>query len=596
MDDLESVVKSLSKSPGIYQFYDDKGVVIYIGKAKNLKSRVSSYFNKVHFENRKTKVLVSKITSIKTIKVESEIDALLLENTLVKKHQPKYNIQLKDDKTYPWICIRNEPFPRIFHTRRVLKDGAKYFGPYPSVKMVKQIISFVTENFQIRSCSHDLTKQNFKTGQLKTSVEYYIGNCKGCCQGDVPELEYAERIKAVSQVLNGNVAAVLKVLKQKMNLAAQEYLFEEAQELKTRISALENHQAKSSIVSNSINNVDVFSIEEDGHFAYINYLKVVGGALCQSRMIEVKKKLAEDKVTLLEKAIVDVIQQSETEIKELILPFEVSIAIPLKIIIPSRGEKKKLLDISKKNAFYYRQEKHRKEAIKNPASNVQRILETLQKDLRLKELPAHMECFDNSNFQGFEPVAACVVFKDAKPSKKEYRHFNIKTVVGPDDFSSMEEVVFRRYKRMIEENQLLPQLIILDGGKGQLSSAVKSLKKLGLFGKVAVVAIAKKLEEIYFPGDKLPLYIDKKSESLRVIQQMRNEAHRFGIEHHRKKRIKSTLQSELTAIDGIGPKTMELLMRKFKSIDKIRELSIQDLKTLIGENKATIVHQYFNNK
>ena len=595
MDDLQSIVKSLSKSPGVYQFLDQKNTIIYIGKAKNLKNRVSSYFNKIQFENRKTKLLVSQICDIKTIKVETEMDALLLENILVKKHQPRYNVQLKDDKTYPWICIRNEPFPRITTTRRVLKDGAKYYGPYPSVKIVKQIITFLIENFNIRNCSHDLKKYTFDKGQLNTALEYYIGNCKGCCQGDVTKEDYENRIKAVSNVLKGNVKGVLKDLKQKMNQAADDFLYEEAQELKTRMISLENHQAKSAIVSNSIDNVDVFSIEEDQHCAYINYLKVIDGAVNQSRMIELKKKLDEDSVLLMEKAIADVFQHSSSVIKELILPFKIALQISQKITIPERGDKKKLIDISKKNALFYMQEKHRKEVIKNPVSSVQRILETIQKDLRLSVLPKHMECFDNSNFQGAEPVAACVVFKDGKPAKKEYRHFNIKTVVGPDDFSSMEEVVFRRYKRIIEEKKDLPQLVILDGGKGQLSSAIKSLSKLNLMGKVAVVAIAKKLEEIYFPGDQLPLYIDKKSESLRVIQQMRNEAHRFGIEHHRKKRIKVTLQSELTNIKGVGGKTLILLMKEFKTVKRIKTLNVEELQNTIGLSKARIVHSYFNN-
>ena len=595
MDDLQSIVKSLSKSPGVYQFLDQENTIIYIGKAKNLKNRVSSYFNKIQFENRKTKLLVSQICDIKTIKVETEMDALLLENILVKKHQPRYNVQLKDDKTYPWICIRNEPFPRITTTRRVLKDGAKYYGPYPSVKIVKQIITFLIENFNIRNCSHDLKKYTFDKGQLNTALEYYIGNCKGCCQGDVTKEDYENRIKAVSNVLKGNVKGVLKDLKQKMNQAADDFLYEEAQELKTRMISLENHQAKSAIVSNSIDNVDVFSIEEDQHCAYINYLKVIDGAVNQSRMIELKKKLDEDSVLLMEKAIADVFQHSSSVIKELILPFKIALQISQKITIPERGDKKKLIDISKKNALFYMQEKHRKEVIKNPVSSVQRILETIQKDLRLSVLPKHMECFDNSNFQGAEPVAACVVFKDGKPAKKEYRHFNIKTVVGPDDFSSMEEVVFRRYKRIIEEKKDLPQLVILDGGKGQLSSAIKSLSKLNLMGKVAVVAIAKKLEEIYFPGDQLPLYIDKKSESLRVIQQMRNEAHRFGIEHHRKKRIKVTLQSELTNIKGVGGKTLILLMKEFKTVKRIKTLNVEELQNTIGLSKARIVHSYFNN-
>ncbi len=596
MSDLHSIVKSLSKSPGVYQFLDSSNTIIYIGKAKNLKNRVSSYFNKVQFENRKTKLLVSKIVDIRTIKVDSEMDALLLENALVKKYQPKYNVQLKDDKTYPWICIKNEPFPRISTTRRVIKDGSKYFGPYPSVKIVRQIINLLIENFKIRNCSHDLTKAKLSQQELKNSVEYYIGNCKGCCQGEVSIDEYNERIKSVSRVLKGNVSGVIRELKQQMRTASEKFLYEEAQQFKLKISALEKHQAKSAVVSASISNVDVFSIVDDEHHGYINYIKVIEGAINQSRMIEVKKKLNEDKIELLEKAIADVIQQSELSIKELILPFEINIPTTLKVTVPERGEKRELVAISQKNAFYYMKEKQRKEALKNPQVSADRILKTIQKDLRLKDIPFHMECFDNSNFQGSEPVAACVVFKNAKPSKKEYRHFNIKTVVGPDDFSSMEEVVFRRYKRLLEENKSLPQLIILDGGKGQLSSAVKSLKKLDLIGKVAVVSIAKKLEEIFFPGDKLPLFIDKKSESLKVIQQMRNEAHRFGIQHHRKRRIKGTLKSELTMIEGVGEKTMKLLIQQFSSIEQIKTKSISDLASVVGNSKASAIYNYFSNQ
>ncbi len=593
MSDLQTIVKSLSKSPGVYQFIDNSNTIIYIGKAKNLKSRVSSYFNKAQFENKKTKLLVSRICDVKTIKVDTEMDALLLENSLVKKYQPKYNVQLKDDKTYPWICIKNEPFPRISITRRVLKDGAKYFGPYPSVKIVKQVVGFLIDNFKIRNCTHDLKKQHPLKNELKTSVEYYIGNCKGCCKGDVPVEEYDKRIKAVSNVLKGNVSGVIKELKQQMHVASQNFHYEKAHDYKLKIAALENHQAKSAVVSNKISNVDVFTIEEDGFYAYINYLKVIEGAINQSRMIEVKKKLNEHKLELLEKAIADVIQQSDSPICELILPFEVKLPKQLKVTIPERGEKKQLIAISQKNAFYYKQEKQRKEALKNPQISTNRILKTIQKDLRLAELPVHMECFDNSNFQGEEAVAACVVFKNAKPAKKQYRHFNIKTVVGPDDFSSMEEVVYRRYKRVLEENKALPQLIVLDGGKGQLSSAVKSLKKLGIIGKVAVVSIAKKLEEIYFPGDKFPLYIDKKSESLKIIQQMRNEAHRFGIKHHRIKRIKVTIKSELTSIEGVGEKTAQLLFREFKSIDEIKTKSVDQLAEVVGLVRAKSIYHYF---
>ncbi len=588
------MIRSISSSPGVYQFKDANGDIIYIGKAKDLKKRVSSYFNKNKFENNKTKVLVKKIYDIKTIKVESEMDALLLENVLIKKHQPKYNVQLKDDKTYPWICIKNEPFPRINYTRKVTKDGSKYFGPYHSVSLVKYIISFLNDTFHIRHCSHDLKKGAPGDKKYRSEVEYYIGNCKGCCQGEVDELEYNNRINAAMHVLKGNIFNLVRELKKEMKSLSAIFKYEEAQLIKNTIKDLENYQAKSAVVSSTITNVDVFSIEEDQTHAFVNYIKVVNGAICQSRMIEIKKKLEENKSNLLEMVIADVIQASAHSFKELVLPFKLESEFSQKVSVPQKGDRKKLLELSYRNAYLYMKEKHKNESVKNPKKHIERILITIKNDLKLKVLPEHMECFDNSNFQGKEPVAACVVFKNAKPYKKEYRHYNIKTVKGPDDFASMEEVVFRRYKRLLEENKPLPQLIVLDGGKGQLSSALKSLDSLGIRGKVAVIAIAKKLEEIFYPDDRLPLYLDKKSETLKVIQHMRNEAHRFGINHHRSKRIKSTLQSELTNIKGIGPKTMTVLIKKFKTLNKIKELTLVELKKTVGNSKAILIFDAFH--
>ncbi len=596
MEYLINIIKSISNSPGVYQFFDENKTIIYIGKAKNLKNRVASYFNKVQFENNKTKVLIKNIRDIKTIKVESEMDALLLENVLIKKHLPKYNIQLKDDKTYPWICIKNEPFPRISYTRNISKDGSKYFGPYHSVTLVKYIINFLNETFGIRNCAHKLNVKEVRNTQFESAVEYYIGNCKGCCQGEISKEDYDKRLVGASRVLKGNVAELIKELKKEMKACSKVYKYEEAQKLKNTIKELENYQSKSAVVNSTIKNVDVFSVEEDNTHAYINFIKVVNGSICQSRMIEIKKKLGENKILLLEMAIADVLQNSIEETKELILPFHLEAKVDYKITVPLKGDKKKLLDLSVRNAYLYMKEKHKNEAIKSPETHTQRILETIKNELRLPAFPVHMECFDNSNLQGSNPVAACVVFNNAKPFKREYRHYNIKSVTGPDDYASMEEVVFRRYSRLLKEGKSLPQLIVLDGGKGQLSSAVKSIELLGIKGKVAVISIAKKLEEIYFPGDQLPLYLDKKSETLKVIQLMRNEAHRFGIQHHRSRRIKATLKSQLTEIKGVGPQTQQLLMKKFKTIKAIKKLNLLDLEKVIGTSKAQLIFDNFKNK
>jgi excinuclease ABC subunit C len=594
---LKDIVNSLPNTPGVYQYFDSSGKIIYVGKAKNLKSRVSSYFNSQNQHSAKTSILVKQIVDLKTINVDSEMDALLLENSLIKKYQPKYNIQLKDDKTYPWICIKNEPFPRVFYTRQVVKDKSEYFGPFHSVKMIRTLLDLFNNTFEIRNCSHKLTETNIGGREFKTAVEYYIGNCKGCCQGEISTEEYDVKIQQIKKILKGNVKLVIDQLKEKMKSFAQNYEFEKAQDLKERIALVEKYQAKSAVVSASLHNLDVFGIEDDINSAFVNFFKVMNGAIIQSHTVELKKKLNEDTKELLQFAITEIRLKFASEAKEMILPFEIELPFEgVKITVPQKGEKKDLLDLSSRNARFYKMEKNKQIAMTNPEKHVERILESMKADLRLTELPHHIECFDNSNFQGTNAVAACVVFKDGKPAKKEYRHFNIKTVEGPDDFASMEEVVLRRYKRLLEEEAPLPQLIIIDGGKGQLSSAVKSLKALDLFGKIAIIGIAKKLEEIYFPGDSIPIYIDKRSETLKVIQNARNEAHRFGITHHRDKRSKNFIQSELIGINGIGEQTMMQLLKDFKSVSKIKEASLESLVASIGTSKATIVFQHFKTK
>lgn len=588
---IAQIISSLPSSPGVYQYFNNDGVIIYVGKAKNLKNRVSSYFNKNKYENAKTKILVKKIVDIKTIKVDTEMDALLLENTLIKKYQPKYNIQLKDDKTYPWICIRKEPFARVYYTRQLVKNGDEYYGPFHSVKMIKTLMDLFRQSFEIRNCTHKLTIDNIGDKAFKTSVEYYIGNCKGCCQGEISKKEYDHRLRDVRKILKGNVKSVIEQLRNKMKNASAKYDYEKAQDIKERLALVEKYQAKSTVVSASVNNVDVFAIDSDINTAYVNFLKVMNGAIIQSHTLELKKKLNETDKQLLEFAIVEIRERFPSVSKEVLVPQKLALHFEnTKFIVPQKGDKKSLLELSYRNAEHSKVERQNQIKNTDPDKHTNRILETLKKDLRLKELPKHIECFDNSNIQGTNPVAACVVFKDAKPAKKDYRHFNIKTVVGPDDFASMEEVVYRRYKRLLDENEPLPQLIVIDGGKGQLSSAVKSLDILDLRGKIAVIGIAKKLEEIYFPGDSLPIYLDKRSESLKIIQFLRNEAHRFGITHHRSKRRKSTLnKSELNQIKGIGPKTQMALIKQFKSVKRMKEASLEDLIKVIGKAKASIV-------
>ena len=590
--DLEVQIKSLPNSPGVYQYFDRTDKLLYIGKAKNLKKRVASYFTKTH-ENGKTRVLVKKIASIEHIVVETETDALLLENNLIKKYQPRYNVLLKDDKTYPWICIKKESFPRVFLTRNVWKDGSEYYGPYTSVKTVRAILSLIKELYPLRSCAYNLSNENIENQKYKVCLEYHIKNCKGACEGLQAEASYDQDIKEIRNIIKGHFKSSLKRFEKLMFDFAEKAEFEEAHKIKEKIELLSNYQARSTVINPSITNVDVFSIVSDEIFAYINFLKITNGAIIQSHTVEIKKKLDEDDKTLLELAIVEIRDRFKSTSVELYTPIPVDIGEIVKVTVPKQGDKKRIVDLSVRNAKYFRQERFKQIQIVDPDRHTNRIMAQMQKDLRLKEEPRHIECFDNSNIQGTHPVAACVVFKNGKADKKEYRHFNIKTVEGPDDYASMEEVVHRRYKRLVEEGRDLPQLVVIDGGKGQLSSALKSLDLLGLRGKIAMIGIAKRLEEIYYPGDPIPMYLDKKSESLKIIQQLRNEAHRFGITHHRNKRSKSAINSDLSSINGIGEKTVLTLLKKFKSIKRLKAATFEDIEQLIGKDKATRVSQHF---
>ena len=592
---LELQVKTLPNEPGVYQYFDKNEVIIYIGKAKNLKKRVSSYFSKTH-ENGKTKVLVTKIVSIKHIVVETETDALLLENNLIKKHKPRYNILLKDDKTYPWICIKKERFPRIFMTRRVIKDGSEYFGPYTSIKTVRILLDLIKELYPLRTCTYDLSHQNINEGKYKVCLEYHLKNCKGACENLETESHYNNSIKAIRNIIKGNFKEGLEKFQEMMLVCAEKMEFEEAQKIKEKLSLLGNYQSKSTIVNPAINNVDVFSIISDETHGYANFLKISNGAIIQSHTTEIKKKLAETDIELLTHFIVEIRQRFNSISPEIYVPFNVNLGGIVKVTIPKLGDKKRIVELSERNAKYYRQEQFKQTQIVDPERHVKRIMAQMKKDLRLHVEPRHIECFDNSNIQGTHPVAACVVFRDGKPSKKEYRHYNIKTVVGPDDFGSMEEVVFRRYKRLLEEEQTLPQLIIVDGGKGQLSSGLKALEDLGLRGKIAIIGIAKRLEEIYYPDDPIPLYLDKKSETLKITQYLRNEAHRFGITFHRNKRSKSAIKSELEQIPDVGVQTITTLLRKFKSAKRVKEASLEELKSEIGHARAVKVHTFYHKK
>ena len=592
---LEIQLQTLPHQPGVYQYFDEEGKILYVGKAKDLKKRVSSYFTKQH-EYGKTKVLVKKIASIKHIVVATETDALLLENNLIKKLQPRYNVMLKDDKSYPWICIKNERFPRVFSTRRVIKDGSEYFGPYTSMKTVHTLLDLIKGLFQLRTCNYDLAKEKVDAGKYKVCLEYHLGNCKGPCEGLQTESDYDQNIKAIREILKGNFKDSLSQFKKQMKECASEMHFEEAQKIKEKIDILENYQAKSTIVNPKISNVDVFSIVSDESYGYVNFLQLSYGSIIRSHTLEIKKKLDETDQELLELAITEIRQRFHSKSKEIYVPFQVELGEDLKVTIPQLGDKKRILELSERNAKYYRMERFKQVKITDPDRHVNRIMAQMKVDLRLKAEPRHIECFDNSNIQGTNPVAACVVFKNGKPSKKDYRHFNIKTVEGPDDFASMEEVVYRRYKRLLDEDEQLPQLIIIDGGKGQLSSALKSIDALNLRGKIAIIGIAKRLEELFYPNDPFPLYLDKKSETLKVIQQLRNEAHRFGIEHHRNRRSKDALTTELETIPGVGEQTIIALMKQFKSVKRISEAKFEDLEASVGVSKANKIFDFYHKR
>lgn len=592
-DSLKDKIAHLPHRPGIYKFFDENGI-IYVGKAVDIRKRVSSYFNKSNQHNRKTLQLISRIRNIEFTIVDTEADAFLLENNLIKQYQPKYNILLKDGKTYPFICIVNERFPRVISTRNKINDGSKYFGPYASVTSMNVLLDLIRALYPLRTCTYNLTPENIAAGKFKVCLEYHIGNCKGPCEALYDEESYNQHIVQIRNILSGNLGVAKNYFKEKMTLAAQEFQFEQAHAFKTKLDLLDNFQAKSTVVSNTLTNIDVFSVTSNEKCAFINFLKVVNGSIIQTQSLEIQKKLEETDEEILASVIVQLRHEYESDSREIITNIEVALPLPnITVTIPQIGDKRKLLDLSLKNAMYLRKEKESTKE-KNKDSNELRIMETMKKELRLTELPRHIECFDNSNFQGDNPVASMVCFKNAKPSKKDYRHFHIKTVVGPDDFASMYEIVTRRYKRLLNEAAPLPQLVIIDGGKGQLGMAVKALKDLDLWGKIPVVGIAKRLEEIFYPGDNFPLYIDKKSETLRLIQRIRNEAHRFAITFHRSRRDAGTLKTEITDIKGLGAATAEKLLLKYKSVKKIKELSTAELEQEVGKHKAKILQEYFD--
>ncbi len=592
--DIQLKLKTLPDKPGVYQYFDKDGTIIYVGKAKNLKKRVTSYFKANHGQ-AKTYLLVRKIADIHYIVVDHESDALLLENNLIKEHQPKYNIQLKDDKTYPWICVKNEPFPRVFPTRQMIRDGSRYYGPYASVRSMHILLDLIRELFPLRTCALDLSPAKIEKQGYKVCLEYHIGKCKGPCEAKLSEPEYNAMIEQVEGILKGNLAGVVQQLKKLMQQYAAEYRFEEAQIVKTRMDVLERYRAKSTVVSPTIKKVDVLTLVEDNDTFFVNYLVVNSGAIVHGITQEVKRRLDESPEEILTQMLPEFRTRFGSDATEILVEQPLDWELDgTNFFVPQRGDKKALVELSVRNAKFYRLEKLKQEKIKDPERHTNRILEQMQKDLRLKELPVHIECFDNSNIQGTNPVSACVVFRDAKPSKKDYRHFNVKTVEGPDDFATMREAVFRRYSRMLEEGQSLPQLVIIDDGKGQLGAALEALEQLGLRGQMAIIGIAKRLEELFYPGDSLPLYLDKRSETLKVIQNLRNEAHRFGITHHRNRRSKSALSNELESIEGIGQKTVEQLIRQFKSVKRVKEQSFENLAAVVGNAKAKIVKAHFD--
>ena len=592
--ELELQLKTLPSEPGVYRYYDKKGELLYVGKAKNLKNRVLSYFNKSQL-GYKTRMMVSKIVRLETTVVNSEYDALLLENNLIKEYQPFYNILLKDDKSYPWICIKKEPFPRIFLTRNVIKDGSEYYGPYAKVKQAKTLIEVIKNIYKLRTCSLNLSPEKIKEGKYKVCLEYHIKNCAGPCEGLETEEEYAQKLNAIRGIIKGEFKAAREYLEAEMYNYAAKLEFENAQQSKEKLQILENYQTHTTIVSSNINDVDVFGIISDEAAAYVNYFKIKNGSIIQSYTTEIKKMLDETDEEILEEALIEIRNKFNSTSTEIFLPFHLNIEIPhVKLIVPKLGDKKRIVELSEKNAMEYRVEKLKQVQIVDPERHTNRIMAEMKKLLRLPEEPRHIEGFDNSNIQGTNPVSACVVFKDGKPSKADYRIFHVKTVEGPNDFATMEEVIYRRYSRLLDEGEPLPQLILIDGGKGQLSSAVKSLKLLGLYGKISIIGIAKRLEEIFFPEDPVPLYLDKKSETLKVLQRVRDESHRFGVKHHRTRRKNSTIKSELEEIPGVGEKTIQQLLSKLKSVKRIKEASLETLEEILGKSKAKAVWEHFN--
>lgn len=592
---LKQIISKLPEKPGIYKYFDIDGTILYIGKAKNLKKRVSSYFNKQQYENRKTAVLVSKIAKVDFTVVITEIDALLLENSLIKEFRPKYNINLKDDKSFPVIRITNERFPKVYAMRNPIKDGSEYFGPYSSPRVMHIVLDLVKQLYPIRNCNYALTEKNIEAHKFKVCLEYQIGNCKGPCEGLESEADYMDSIKSIRNILRGNLSEVKNHLKEQMNLASEALKFEQAEVFKNKLEVLKNFQAKTMVVSQSIHNVDVFTISTSQQFAFVNYLKIANGMIIQTQTIEYRKVLDESDQEILELAIVEMRKRFESTAREVILPISIEITDPeTKFVVPKAGDKLKLLEISMTNLMHFKKEKLDQYDKTDPELRVNRLMSQMQADLKLKSQPRYIECFDNSNIQGNFPVSACVVFRDGKPAKKDYRIFNVKTVEGPDDFATMMEVITRRYQRLTDEEQPLPDLVIIDGGKGQLSASVEAMKRVGVYGKFAVIGIAKRLEEIYYPEDPLPLYIDKKSETLKIIQQLRDEAHRFGITNHRNRRSKGSLGTELTQIKGIGDETSQLLLKTFKSVKNLKTQSMESLVKVVGNSKAKILLEYFN--
>lgn len=593
-ESLQNTLKSLPEKPGIYQHLDKNGKILYIGKAKNLKKRVHSYFGKRQ-DSARLRVLVSKIVDIHTIVTETEFDALLLENNLIKEYQPRYNINLKDDKTYPWICIKKERFPRIFPTRKRIADGSEYYGPYASLRVMKTVLGLIRELYHLRTCKLQLSEENIENGKFRVCLEYHIGNCLGPCEDKQSESQYLSDVEAARQLIKGQLGKVKQMLQEQMQSAAAELRFEEAQKIKEKYERIASYQAKSTVVHPGITNVDVYSIFSDAEYAYVNYLKIIDGAVLQSHTLELKKKLDESEAELLQLAIPELRQRFQSDATELYLSQEIDLKLPeVHFFVPQRGDKKHLVDLSLKNARYFRLEKLKNIQIVDPDRHVKRLMKQMQKDLRLSEEPRHIECFDNSNIQGAYPVSACVVFKNGKPSKKDYRHFKVKTVEGPDDFASMYEALTRRYRRLLDENEALPQLIVIDGGKGQLSASVKALEALGLRGKIAIIGIAKRLEELYFPDDPVPLYLDKRSESLKVIQRLRDEAHRFGITFHRNLRSKGSIRSELEEIKGLGPQSVKKLLQHFKSVKKVAAAEVSELQSIVGAQRAEAIRRHFD--